>query len=269
MDGNDTLYYIGKANGGYTFFDIDRKTFFYVTDKGVTADEGKRFSELPPIEITGSGFFVSETGKIITNKHVAAPWESDLAVDKEMFQRIIGSINTILGGTPNYNPRIIGIHNKIGVFLNNSDWDRNAPFKNLVECNYIKSAAEKEVDLALIQTTNKSLPLNVGVIQSSDIIADKKEIKVGDDIVIMGYPKGFDLATADDKISSSSKYGHISQIRGRYEIQYDAPSFHGASGSPVFNKAGKLVAVNYAGMEKIQGFNFGIIATHINKLLSE
>lgn len=59
----------------------------------------------------------------------------------------------------------------------------------------------------------------------------------------------------------------IGKISDKYEIQYNAPSFHGASGSPVFNQKGQLIAVNYAGMEKAQGYNFGIIATHINKLL--
>jgi len=253
LDGKDTLYYIGASG----IVDMQNEPY--------------KLSELQPIESTGSGFFVSSTGKIITNRHVAAPWESDLAIDKDLIQTKIGAIDASNNGVRRFNPKVIGIPVKVGIFLNGSDMNKSDPFKNLIACDFIRSAADKEVDLALIQTNNKTLPAGVDFIPNSNIITDKKQINVDDEITIIGFPLGFDLAlkNSENKIKSTSNHGRVSKISDKYEIQYDAGSSHGASGSPVFNKEGKLIAVNYAGVEAREGYNFGIIATHIRNIISD
>ncbi|MDP4813478.1 MAG: FHA domain-containing protein [Saprospiraceae bacterium] len=251
MDGQDTLYYIGE-NGI-----IDFKYESYKLD------------ELDPFVVTGTGFFMNTEGEVVTNKHVAAPWESDLAIDKEVMQKKIGEIDSRYTGQIRYNPKIVGVPVDLGLFVNNSSLDKDDPYKTAIECDFIKIASEKEVDLALIQTKEKKLPSTVNFINRSDIISNSSEIGIDDDITIIGFPMGFNLAlkNSESKIKSTSNHGKVSKISDKFEIQYDAGSTHGASGSPVFNKEGKLIAVNYAGMEKAQGFNFGIIATHVNNLL--
>lgn len=202
---------------------------------------------------------------------MAAPWESDLAIDKDLIQTKIGVIDAVHTGERRFNPKVVGVPVKVGVFLNESDMDKNDPFKNMIECDFIRSAPDKEVDLALIQTRNKSLPPNTGFISNSEIISDRKQINVDDEITIIGFPLGIDLAlkNSENKIKSTSNHGRVSKISDKYEIQYDAGSTHGASGSPVFNKEGKLIAVNYAGVEVREGFNFGIIATHIRNIMAD
>jgi len=229
-------------------------------------------ADLQPYQITGSGFFVSKTGQIITNKNVAAPWESELAIDKEMIQEKIGVIDAIINtGIRRFNPKLVGVPVRIGIFLNDSEINKAVPLSILIDCDFVKCAREKEIDLALIQTKSKSLPQNTDYVNPTDIITDRSQIKVDDEITIIGYPMGFTLAlkNAEGKIKSTSNHGRISKVTDKYEIQYDAGSTHGASGSPVFNNNCILIAINYGGMDKDSGFNFGILATHVKNLVAE
>ena len=54
-----------------------------------------------------------------------------------------------------------------------------------------------------------------------------------------------------------------------YKFGFTAPSYHGASGSPVFNKYGKLVGIVNSGIDSSQGFNYAIKAECLLKLLNQ
>lgn len=50
-------------------------------------------------------------------------------------------------------------------------------------------------------------------------------------------------------------------------LAYNVTSTHGASASTVFNQCGQLIAVNYAGYDEAQGYNFGIVAKQAMALI--
>ena len=52
--------------------------------------------------------------------------------------------------------------------------------------------------------------------------------------------------------------GYISQNTDNIKIMYSIPALQGSSGSPVVNQYGELVAINFAGINGTQGFNYGI-----------
>ena len=63
--------------------------------------------------------------------------------------------------------------------------------------------------------------------------------------------------------------GKITQECTKYSFGFDAASYGGASGSPIFNAKGQLIGVLNSGVSKSQGFNYGIKATHVKELLNQ
>ena len=61
----------------------------------------------------------------------------------------------------------------------------------------------------------------------------------------------------------------MSQQPDEDRVMYTIPVLNGSSGSPVLNLWGELVAVNFAGVDGKQGFNFGIPLKQIRKFLEQ
>ena len=55
----------------------------------------------------------------------------------------------------------------------------------------------------------------------------------------------------------------------KVEYSLSVPIAEGSSGSPVFDKNGRLIGVVNAGVLNKQGFNFAVKAKYINRLLQE
>ena len=62
--------------------------------------------------------------------------------------------------------------------------------------------------------------------------------------------------------------GTISQ-RTAERLMYSIRALPGSSGSPVVNMQGQLVAVNYAGLNGTQNFNYGIRVKYLKQLLEK
>ena len=59
--------------------------------------------------------------------------------------------------------------------------------------------------------------------------------------------------------------GKITQMPDGERLLYSIPTVQGSSGSPVLDKNGRVVAVNYAKLAVSDNFNFGI---PLNKILT-
>ncbi|MEZ0129306.1 serine protease, partial [Flavobacterium sp. LBUM151] len=92
---------------------------------------------------------------------------------------------------------------------------------------------------------------------------DDASLNPGQKAIMVGYPLGMDLAQTNSGIKVQLYDGKISKESDGNKIQYSITSTHGASGAPVFNECGQLIAVNFSGVDEVQGFNFGIVAKHI------
>ena len=59
--------------------------------------------------------------------------------------------------------------------------------------------------------------------------------------------------------------GSVTQECADYSFGFDASSYGGASGSPIFNEKGQLIGVLNAGDSKSQGFNSHVVELLKNK----
>jgi V8-like Glu-specific endopeptidase len=76
------------------------------------------------------------------------------------------------------------------------------------------------------------------------------------------------LALTKEGIKSQFNHGSISQKTDE-RIMYSIPTLPGSSGSPVVNLQGQLVAINFAGLNGTQSFNYGIRVKYLKNLLNK
>lgn len=134
-------------------------------------------------------------------------------------------------------------------------------------CTIEKISEDVSVDLGVLQLTTKETPNTVvNIINLENAVTDDQTLRPGEKAVMIGYPLGEDLAQTISGIKVQLYDGQISKESDGTKIQYSVTSTHGASGSPIFNNCGQLIAVNFSGLEKVQGYNFGIIPKQINSV---
>jgi serine protease Do len=203
------------------------------------------------MDVFGTGFLVSDSGRILTNHHVAEPWwqNDDL---KEMLDQgvepVVAEMTAYFPGIPN------------GVTVNTEK---------------ISSAA----DVAVVKGNISGLS-----IKQIALADDRRSAVSGGPVVLLGYPTALDaiLARAGtetlESIANASKgdpkqvmeelarrnlirptttQGHIGAVLSD-KIVYDAQTTSGGSGGPLFNNEGKVIGINFAMVREFGGSNFAI-----------
>lgn len=312
-------------------------TYTYeVSIKGCEPFEVSGIYYLEQKTITGTGFFVSEDGKIVTNKHVAEPWlyeEFDRAEADDLAKEAIASIlpdsikaedykNFIESNLDKYyedegeydegdgadavaevspterkdtltNPTAqdsVAYANAITNAIKEAEKSNvkyidpedivitpktvsisiamHGSKDTWIDCKVIKTSDNEDIDVAVLQTTDELLPSSVAnIVDLSTAVTDDESIKPGSNAVLIGYPMGMTLANTRKGIKVQVYEGQINKETDGVSLQYNVTSTHGASGSPVFDTCGRFIAVNYAGYDVAQGYNFGIVAKHAIELV--
>lgn len=146
----------------------------------------------------------------------------------------------------------------IAVALHDSD-------EQWLSCEIEKISEDTNIDLGIVRLTDHKTPQSVAnIINLDNAVKDDASLNPGQKAIMVGYPLGMDLAKTDSGIKVQLYDGKISKESDGNKIQYSITSTHGASGAPVFNECGQLIAVNFSGVDEVQGFNFGIVAKHIS-----
>jgi len=212
------------------------------------------------LDVFGTGFLVSDTGRILTNHHVAEPWwqNDDL---KEMLNQgvepVIAEMTAYFPGIPSGIP---------------------------VNTEKISSAA----DVAVVKGNISGLKIR------QIALADGRRAAVsGGPVVLLGYPTALDAILAragtetlqsiatttkgDPKqvmeelarrnlIRPTTTQGHIGAVLPD-KIVYDAQTTSGGSGGPLFNNEGKVIGINFAVLREFGGSNFAIPVSYGQSLL--
>jgi pSer/pThr/pTyr-binding forkhead associated (FHA) protein len=247
-----------------------------------------------PFAAMGTGFFVSEDGKIVTNKHIAAPWES---ITPELDGKIRTYIAYILNSIQDievqkYN-NIIDARN-INYIRANIRRIRSNSIKSIrgrtvtlragfynkyyeslekfEPCKVLRASNEPEIDLAILQINDKVLPPSVKkIIDVSKAEAEDRKLRVGDKLTTIGYPAGaaINYRPDEDGLKPIIKSGNLQRDVSTYSFDINVEVLGGSSGSPVFNEGKQLVGVINSGYSGSSTFGKGILARHIKKLLDE
>ncbi len=148
----------------------------------------------------------------------------------------------------------------IFVALHNTD-------QEWLDCEVSKISEDSNIDLGILQLKDHYTPESVtNIVNLDNAVEDDASLSPGQKAIMIGYPMGMDLAQTNSGIKVQLYDGQISKESDGNKIQYSITSTHGASGAPVFNECGQLIAVNFSGVDQVQGFNFGIVAKHIHSL---
>lgn len=203
--------------------------------------------------LTGTGFYISKDGKIVTNLHMVRPWlfdkELSLISDQyKMFMASAASENPALNAFT-AQVKVEGVLAYIGMIPNGAYFSN----ENLKQCRELVVHEDKNKDVAIIQLETKNLPdTNCNIINLNEAITNDADITVGSHIYTMGFPFGLNLQDLKSSkgIRILANGGSITQECTEYSFGFNAPSYGGASGSPIFNEYGQLIGVLNSGVSK-------------------
>lgn len=215
----------------------------------------------PPVLIyfSGTAFLVDRVGTVVTNRHIVRMWES------------FGPAQQAIAA--GFEPEMIVLR----LFFPGED----TPYL-LTEMTLSDRA-----DVAILRT-DRAPKLDTPVTLAGD-----EPPHVGEPVMMLSYPGSVDtlLARAVPSMSQDilakaggdpvrladevahkqlirplATQGHISDVSPEL-ITYEAASSSGSSGAPIFNRAGAVIGVNYATLQRVEGVHVALPIRFVTDLL--
>lgn len=239
-----------------------------------------RYNGTNSMRTEGTGFFIGDQGHMVTNRHVARPWETLLGQMASGKSRAIEQAEIVYReyiteymkeNYPQYFFQNISHVSKVEVkgvvddtFIVPNGFYPDS--QNAINCHEVACGTIDE-DLALLQIRSNFAAMNIKYIPFDAL--NMNPLEKGQVVYTIGFPHGFSIQNYKTVLEANCSKGDVSRTNDQYQFGFTAPSYHGASGSPVFDNRGKLVGVLNAGIDKSQGFNYAIRSKYLYKLLQQ
>lgn len=156
---------------------------------------------------------------------------------------------------------------QFGVFFNNQ---KSESLNDYVQYKSVKISENPEVDLTMMKPVNPGELIGRKIVSADMSKIDSiqiKPLKITEKVTMLGYNHGVAIGNTTSGMKPQLTEGNISQVTDENKVLYTIPALPGSSGSPVFDKFGRLVAVNFAGMTGTQSFNYGIQTQQIARFI--
>ena len=214
---------------------------------------------------SGTGFFISRDGKIMTNKHVVAPMGDEaIQESKKVREAIQGVLYTLAQSVKSEKQQrfYLGLASEVkvehevlwlGIGMNDTHISSR---EDLQRCSVLKVSSDDKADVAIIQTNSKKTPEGVQNIVRLDDMAKPEDMELGDNIYTIGFPLSFALGTTQMGLEANNQDGKITQEHGEYTYGHNITTNHGASGSPVFDCRGRFAGIIVSVVE-VNGVTIG------------
>lgn len=259
-------YHYEVSAGNLDLDDLGLPTKFVVDDGSI-----KRANSNNLMTYTGTGFFISQDGQLVTNLHIVKPWLDEKVKEnvENLYRLLVASMAEVAPALNAYLSmiKVEGVLDGVGIIPQGEYVHTD----NITNCRVLSGGEDLKKDVALIQTVSKRLPTNdckfVNVKDSIDV--SEEALAVGNHMYTMGFPFGLNIQDLESEkgVQLLARGGSITSENTEFRFSFDAASYGGASGSPVFNEYGMLIGVLNSGVQISQGFNYAIKAKYIKELL--
>lgn len=211
-------------------------------------------------QFTGTGFTAVADGIIITNRHVALPWENDnsleLLAEQGMEPIMLKFIAFPPGRKTSISITLVGASDIADLaILRYRSLEQRVKLLPLTE-----SPPEAGNEVILL-----GYPAGLRAMVAQSGQAFMAELKEPEDVEFWKLAEKLAKQNAIEPLASRGIVGKVTDA----SIVYDAETTHGGSGGPVLGVGGKVIAVNSAIIPEFGGSNIGVPAAMVMTLLRE